>query len=295
MASDRDPWSVLTEHQATSRGGSSTTVIASAGTSSSICRARTRTGFRRPTAISISSACTSRRPRELVGLAPSDDPPERRSNRRGVELDYGSNELGARAARCASRATATTSSASSASSRSAATPALLAEARAVVKPLLSRRVGRHYGGFATSQLRLFDEKPTAKRALYVLRTAATGRHATRARRDRHRRRAAAELHAGRDRRAARDQAARRAAAARRRAAARVARRLVAAIDAIDDAWPRRCCRPSHRPPRSPPSTPGCAMFAVQPGDRHRGAYLRISTRARPRRSPVACQLSACLR
>jgi predicted nucleotidyltransferase len=36
-------------------------------------------------------------------------------------------------------------------------------------------VTRHYAGFATSQLRAFDDKPTAKRALYVLRTAATGR------------------------------------------------------------------------------------------------------------------------
>ena len=53
--------------------------------------------------------------------------------------------------------------------------ALLAAARDVVRPILSRRVGRHYGGFATSQLSLFDAKPTAKRALYVLRTAATGR------------------------------------------------------------------------------------------------------------------------
>jgi predicted nucleotidyltransferase len=46
-----------------------------------------------------------------------------------------------------------------------------------VKPLLSRKLARHYGGFAMSQLRAFDEKPSAKRALYVLRTAATGRHA----------------------------------------------------------------------------------------------------------------------
>jgi hypothetical protein len=37
-------------------------------------------------------------------------------------------------------------------------------------------IARHYIGFAASQLRLFDEKPTAKRALYVLRTTATGRH-----------------------------------------------------------------------------------------------------------------------
>jgi hypothetical protein len=55
--------------------------------------------------------------------------------------------------------------------------ALLGEARAVVMPLLSRRLAKHYGGFATSLLRAFDDKPTAKRALYVLRTAATGRHA----------------------------------------------------------------------------------------------------------------------
>jgi hypothetical protein len=55
-------------------------------------------------------------------------------------------------------------------------PSLLAEARTLLRPVLSRRVARHYGGFATSQLRAFDDKPTAKRALYVLRTAATGRH-----------------------------------------------------------------------------------------------------------------------
>ena len=53
---------------------------------------------------------------------------------------------------------------------------MLATARTLVTPLLSRRVARHYAGFAASQLRAFDAKPTAKRALYVLRTAATGRH-----------------------------------------------------------------------------------------------------------------------
>ena len=58
-----------------------------------------------------------------------------------------------------------------------------------MRPLLSRRVAQHYGGFATSQLRAFDEKPTAKRALYVLRTAATGRRLLATRRARHRRRA----------------------------------------------------------------------------------------------------------
>ena len=36
-----------------------------------------------------------------------------------------------------------------------------ARLRRIVGPLLSRRVARHYGGFATSQLKLFDEKPTS--------------------------------------------------------------------------------------------------------------------------------------
>jgi hypothetical protein len=53
---------------------------------------------------------------------------------------------------------------------------LLAETRTVVRQLLSRRVARHYGLFASAQLRLFDEKPTAEHALYLLLTCATGRH-----------------------------------------------------------------------------------------------------------------------
>jgi predicted nucleotidyltransferase len=54
--------------------------------------------------------------------------------------------------------------------------ALLGQVRELVRPLLSRRIAHHYRGFATSQRRAFEDKPTAKRALYVLRTAATGRH-----------------------------------------------------------------------------------------------------------------------
>ena len=41
---------------------------------------------------------------------------------------------------------------------------------------LSRRFHRHYRGFAHSQRLAFDEKPTAKRLLYVIRTALTGTH-----------------------------------------------------------------------------------------------------------------------
>ncbi len=111
---------------------------------------------------------------ELVGLAPSDDPPDKIEVIDGVELDYGSNELSP-VLRGALKGNGNFLERILGDLALGGDLAVLAEARAVVQPLLSRRVGRHYGGFATSQLRLFDDKPTAKRALYVLRTAATGR------------------------------------------------------------------------------------------------------------------------
>ena len=112
---------------------------------------------------------------ELVGLSPPDDPPDRIEIVDGVELDYGSNEL-AGVLRGALKGNGNYLERLLGDLVLGGDRALLDEARAVVRPLLSRRSARHYGGFATSQLRAFDEKPTAKRALYVLRTAATGRH-----------------------------------------------------------------------------------------------------------------------
>ncbi len=112
---------------------------------------------------------------DLVGLTPVDDPGDRIEIVDGVELDYGSNELGP-VLRGALKGNGNYLERILGDLALGGDLALLAEARAVVKPLLSRRTGRHYGGFATSQLRLFDDKPTAKRALYVIRTAATGRH-----------------------------------------------------------------------------------------------------------------------
>jgi uncharacterized protein len=55
----------------------------------------------------------------------------------------------------------------------------LAELRPLVKRCLSRRMFRHYIGFATSQLKAFDaEVPgSAKKLLYVLRTTLTGAQA----------------------------------------------------------------------------------------------------------------------
>ncbi|MBA3392372.1 MAG: nucleotidyltransferase domain-containing protein [Deltaproteobacteria bacterium] len=113
---------------------------------------------------------------QLVGLDMVDDPGDRIEIVDGVELDYGSNEL-APVLRGVLKGNGNYLERILGELALGGDRALLDEARAVVKPLLSRRVGRHYGGFATSQLRMFDDKPTAKRALYVLRTAATGRHA----------------------------------------------------------------------------------------------------------------------
>jgi len=113
--------------------------------------------------------------RDLVGLNVPEDPPDRIEIVDGVELDYGSNEL-AVVLRGAIKGNGNFLERILGDLVLGGDAALLAEAREVVRPLLSRRIARHYGGFATSQLRAFDEKPTAKRALYVLRTTATGRH-----------------------------------------------------------------------------------------------------------------------
>ncbi len=111
----------------------------------------------------------------LVGLAEASDPPDRIEIVDGVELDYGANEL-AVALRGAIKGNGNFLERFLGDLVLGGDLAELAAAREVVRPLLSRRVARHYAGFATSQLRAFDDKPTAKRALYVLRTSATGRN-----------------------------------------------------------------------------------------------------------------------
>ncbi|WP_437777382.1 nucleotidyltransferase domain-containing protein [Sorangium sp. So ce1097] len=57
----------------------------------------------------------------------------------------------------------------------------LASLRPLVAGALSRRIFRHYVGFATSQLRAWeaDGRTSAKKLLYVLRTTLTGAHALR--------------------------------------------------------------------------------------------------------------------
>ena len=90
----------------------------------------------------------------------------------GVEIDYTSNELANALAgvlegngnfleRLLGRTTFTTSP-------------ILEELRPLVRASLSRRVYKHYRGFAASQLRFLERDPIVKKVLYVLRTALTG-------------------------------------------------------------------------------------------------------------------------
>jgi uncharacterized protein len=112
---------------------------------------------------------------DLVGLTPGSDGADRIEFVEGVEVDYGSNEL-AGALRGAVKGNGNYLERFLGELIVSSMEDLLAELRPIIVRLLSRRVGRHYAGFAAGQLRQFDEKPTAKRALYVLRTTATGRH-----------------------------------------------------------------------------------------------------------------------
>ena len=169
-----DPWSVLTDKQATI----ARTFLAD--------RERERKhlviylsgahayGFPSPDS-DLDLKCVHITPtHDLVGLAPAEDPNERIDVVDGVELDYGSNEL-ALVLRGIIKGNGNFIERILGNLALGGDMKLLSEAREITKPLLCRRVAKHYGGFATSQLRAFEDKPTAKRALYVLRTAATGR------------------------------------------------------------------------------------------------------------------------
>ncbi|MBA3461504.1 MAG: nucleotidyltransferase domain-containing protein [Deltaproteobacteria bacterium] len=171
----RDPWSVLTDHQqsvakpflAVREAERKHLVVYLSGAHAY--------GFPSPDS-DLDLKCVHVAPTsQLVGLEVAEDPKDRIEVIDGVELDYGSNEL-APVLRGAIKGNGNYLERILGELVLGGDSALLAEAREVVRPLLSRRCARHYAGFATSQLRLFDEKPTAKRALYVLRTAGTGIH-----------------------------------------------------------------------------------------------------------------------
>lgn len=92
----------------------------------------------------------------------------------GIEVDYTSNEL---AHALAGILNGNGNFIERVLGRTAAMSSpLLAELRPLTRRSLSRRVHRHYRGFALNQLGFLEKEPTAKKLLYVLRTSLTGIH-----------------------------------------------------------------------------------------------------------------------
>ncbi len=111
---------------------------------------------------------------KLLGLHPSTPSTERIEVLGGVEMDYSSNELGGVVG-------GMLKGNGNYLERVLGCNALLGSPwldslRPLAAKALSRRVYWHYQGFAKQQRGGFDEKPTVKRLLYVLRTALTGTH-----------------------------------------------------------------------------------------------------------------------
>lgn len=116
---------------------------------------------------------------KLVGLTPPKPTFDRLEVIEGVEIDYTSNEIGPVLVGILSgngnyleRVLGTLPVVTSPEHD---------ELRPIVQRALSKKLFRHYAGFARGQLRDFDEaaEPTAKKLLYVIRTALTGMHALR--------------------------------------------------------------------------------------------------------------------
>ncbi len=111
---------------------------------------------------------------DLVGLETPPPTVDRAEVIEGVEIDYTSNELAHALAgilggngNFLERVLGRTSPLVS---------PLLEELRLLARRALSRRVHKHYRGFAQNQLRFLEKEPTAKKLLYVLRTTLTGVH-----------------------------------------------------------------------------------------------------------------------
>lgn len=115
--------------------------------------------------------------RDLVGLLPRDGGTDRIEVIDGVEIDYGSNEVGA-VLRGALRGNGNYLERMLGTLVLAEDAAAIQTLRPLLRRSLSRLVYRHYAGFAGSQLKaaLENEPPAAKKVLYVLRTTLTGTH-----------------------------------------------------------------------------------------------------------------------
>lgn len=114
---------------------------------------------------------------DLVGLVPREGGAEQLEVVDGVEIDYGSNEVGA-VLRGVLRGNGNFLERLLGACVVEEDALRMASLRPLVRDALSRRAYRHYRGFATSQLgaALATEPPTAKKVLYVLRTTLTGAH-----------------------------------------------------------------------------------------------------------------------
>jgi predicted nucleotidyltransferase len=115
---------------------------------------------------------------ELLGLEQRSLPPaERLEVLDGVEVDYSSNELGP-VLQGVLQGNGNYLERLLGAHTLRGSPELEA-VRPLVREVLSRRLHRHYRGFATSQLREWEKTGfrSTKKLLYVLRTALTGTHA----------------------------------------------------------------------------------------------------------------------
>src|SRR5262249_32735952 len=115
----------------------------------------------------------------LLGLAARPSHANRLEIIDGVEIDHTSNQLvGVAVGIVQDNGKYTERIASALSLRTSPEHDQL---RPRVERSLSRRIYRHYNGFARGQLQEFDTapQPTAKKLLYVLRTALTGIHVLR--------------------------------------------------------------------------------------------------------------------
>lgn len=133
-------------------------------------------GFPSPDSDLDLKAVHSESTRRLLGLAPPPGHAARLETIRGVEVDYTSNEIGGVLAGVLG-GNGNYIERLLGALVLVETP-VLAELRPLVRRALSRRVHRHYRGFASQQRAAFDgaDSPTAKKLLYVLRTALTGSH-----------------------------------------------------------------------------------------------------------------------
>ena len=147
----RDPWSVLTAHQQTVARSFLAAREAERRHLVVYLSGAHAYGFPSPDS-DLDLKCVHVAPTaDLVGLTPVEDPTDRIEVIDGVELDYGSNELGP-VLRGAIKGNGNYLERILGELVLGGDAALLAEAREIMRPLLSRRCARLYAGFATSQL-----------------------------------------------------------------------------------------------------------------------------------------------